>query len=109
MGDWVAVTDTVAETEPDTAEPEGVQLAVYPEMEKPAGAEGAVKEMLTCPLPVVTERLLGAPGTVAVSADTSENAFTSKKATKNDLKYITLEWRAIFIGLSFWLSHKKYE
>ena len=75
-------------------------------MVMPVGAVVAVKAMVTCPLPVVTVTLLGAPGTVAVAAAARVAAFTRNKATKQDLKCLTVEWHAKFIGLSFWLSHK---
>ena len=75
-------------------------------MVNPDSAVGAVKAMLTCPSPVVTETLLGALGTVAVAAEARVAAFTRNKATKQDLKCVTVEWRAKFIGLSLWLSHK---
>ncbi len=70
-------------------------------MVMPVCAVGAVKAMVTCPLPVVTETLLGALGTVAVAAEAGVAAFTRNKATKQDLKCVRVEWRARFIGLSF--------
>lgn len=95
MGDWVAVAVT------GTDEPVSVQLAAYPEMVIPVGAVGAVKAMMTCPAPVVTETLLGALGTVAVTANARVAAFTRDEATKQDLKCVKVVWRAMFIGSSF--------
>ena len=70
-------------------------------MVMPVCAVGAVKAMITCPSPVVTETLLGALGIVAVAADARVAAFTRNRAAKQVLKYLTVEWRAMFIGLSF--------
>jgi hypothetical protein len=46
---------------------------------------GAVKATTACPLPGVIETLLGALGTVAVSARTRVATLKSKKAIKQDL------------------------
>ena len=102
MGDW----DWVAVAVNGTEDPVSRQLAVYPEMMKPVGAVGAVKAMVTCPLPVVTTTLLGAVGTVAVSAKTQGLVFIRSKATQIDLKCVTGVWRAMFIGLSLGWLHR---
>jgi hypothetical protein len=81
-----------------TEDPVSRQLAVYPEMVMPVGAVGAVKAMVTCPLPVVTTTLLGALGTVALAAKAQGLVFTISKATQIDLKCVTGVWRAMFIG-----------
>jgi hypothetical protein len=60
---------------------------------------GAVKATEACPLPGVTTPIVGAPGTVAVAAEARVAAFTKKMATKQDLKCVAVEWRAMFIGL----------
>jgi len=100
MGDWTAVADT------GTEDPVSRQLAVYPEMMKPVCAVGVVKATVTCPLLVVTTTLLGALGTVAVSAKTQGLVFTSIKATQIDLKCMNWVWRAMFIGFSLGWSHR---
>ena len=72
-------------------------------MVMPVCAVGAVNAMVACPSPVVTETLLGALGTVAVAACARVAAFIRNKATKQVFKCETVEWRAMFIGLSFGL------
>ena len=62
---------------------------------------GAVNATEACPLPGVTVPIVGALGTVAVAAEARAAAFTKNKATNHDLKCVTVEWRARFIGLSF--------
>ena len=62
---------------------------------------GSVKATEACPLPGVTEPMVGALGIVAVAADARVAAFTRNRAAKQVLKYLTVEWRAMFIGLSF--------
>lgn len=71
----------------------------------PVTDEGAVKATEACPLPGVTAPIVGALGTstvvVPVAADARVAAFTRNKATKQDLKCVIGEWRAMFIGLYF--------
>jgi hypothetical protein len=72
----------------------------------PVGAVGAVKATVTCPLPVVTETLVGALGTVAVSAKTKGAEVHSIKAKQVVLKCVTGVWIAMFIRLSLGWSHR---
>ena len=94
MGDLVSVAVT------GILDPVNKQLAVYPEMVMPVCAVGAMKVMVTCPLPVVTEPIVGALGTVAVAAQTRLAAVKRHKATQIDLKCVNGVWRAMFISLS---------
>lgn len=61
--------------------------------------EGAVKATDICPLPGVSVIPLGALGTVAVSAKTSGAALKRHKAIKQDLRCVTGDRCAKFIGL----------
>jgi hypothetical protein len=67
---------------------------------------GAVKATLACPLPGVTVPMVGALGTVAVSAETALTALTKIKATPIDLNCFRALCRAKFIDRPFVGSKK---